>query len=187
MPRLFIAIKIHPEEKLLNILETLRQNFSSDAINWVKPENMHITLKFLGDTLQKDIPSIIARLKSCAYTLTPFDFNIRSFGYFGNLRFPRVLWLGIEQEGNPIGNAYQQVQTEMEILGYPTEKQAFNPHLTIGRVKKIQDTQKLRELESELEGSLFQQVSIESFELYKSKLTPEGPVYSVVEKFSLLL
>lgn len=186
MPRLFIAIKIQPQEKLLNTLNIIHQSFFRDEIKWVNPENMHITLKFLGDTPREDIPLIIDRLKSIAPALDPFEFNIRKFGYFGNLRFPRVLWLGIDQQGNPIGKAYQKIQTQMISLGYTAEKQVFKPHLTIGRVKKTENTQKLRELESELDDEVLQQVSIDSFELYKSKLTPNGPVYSVIEKFSLI-
>lgn len=185
MPRLFIAIKIQPRENLLNALETIQQAFATDPINWVKPDNLHITLKFLGDTPPEDIPSISSRLKQCATALSPFDFSIKNFGYFGNLRFPRVLWMGIEQEEKNIENAFRLIQKEMDSLGFREEKQVFKPHLTIGRIKKMEDTRRLRELESEFSGTELQQVQVDSFTLFKSKLTSTGPVYSVVEKFSL--
>lgn len=185
MPRLFIAIKIQPQENLLNALKTIQQAFATDSVTWVKPDNLHITLKFLGDTPQEKIPSITARLQQCAAALSPFDFSVKKFGYFGNLSFPRVLWMGIEQEEKNIENAFRLVQKEMDALGFQQEKQGFKPHLTIGRVKKMEGTHKLRELESELSGLLLQQIRVDSFTLYKSKLTSTGPVYSVVEKFYL--
>lgn len=185
MPRLFIAIKVKPGNDLLNSMMKIQQTLASDSINWVKPYNMHITLKFLGDTRQESIPPIISKLKTCAAAIESFGFTVKDFGYFGNLRFPRVLWMGVEQEKKNIENAYQLIQTEMDFLGYPAEKQEFRPHLTIGRIKNMHDTQKLRELEGEFSGVLLQQVWIDTFELYQSKLTPSGPVYSVVEKFNL--
>ncbi len=185
MPRLFIAIKIQPHPKLLNALKTIQQTFATESITWVKPENLHITLKFMGDTPQEKIPYITTALEKCAESLSSFDFTIKNFGYFGNLRFPRVLWLGMEQEEKSIEKAFLLIQKEMDALGYEKEKQVFKPHLTIGRIKKLHDTTRLRELESEFSGISLQEVRIDSFELYKSKLTPAGPVYSVVQKFSL--
>lgn len=185
MPRLFIAIKVKPGKALLSSLLKIQQTLANDSITWVKPDNMHITLKFLGDTPQENIPPIISKLKTCAASIESFGFTIKDFGYFGNLRFPRVLWMGVEQEKKNIENACQLIQKEMDSLGYPEEKQGFRPHLTIGRIKKMHDTQKLRELEGEFSGVLLQQVRIDTIELYQSKLTPSGPVYSVVEKFYL--
>ncbi|MFW5707502.1 MAG: RNA 2',3'-cyclic phosphodiesterase [Bacteroidota bacterium] len=185
MKRLFVAIKVVPEQTLLKALESIQQKLSADSINWVKPDNLHITLKFLGDTPEKKIPSIIGALHKSTDTLYPSEFFVEGFGYFGNLRFPRVLWMGImERDQNNLEKVYAGVQKNLEPLGFPAEEHFFKPHLTIGRIKNISDTRILRELEGIFSTLPFQKVPVDSFSLYESKLTPSGPVYSLVEKFT---
>ncbi len=185
MKRLFVAIKVHPSEELLNAYDTIKTRLSGGKINWVHKNNFHITLKFLGDTPDKQIPGIIDSLNQAATQTQIIHFTVENFGFFGSVSFPRVLWMGINQQNQGIEKAFVQTQKALEKTGKIKEELIFKPHLTLGRIKHIDNITPLHELEAEFKGKLFQEVTVDSIELYQSNLKPKGPVYKVIEKFNL--
>ena len=184
MKRLFVATKIKPENQLTGAYRKIREELSVDIIKWVNEDNLHITLKFLGDTPEKDVPIITESLKKSLADTRRFYLRIIGFGYFGSSRFPRVLWFGTE-DGGQLQQLYKELNKGLEKYG-PTEKSnVFKPHLTIGRVKEFKSMNTLFELEAEFAGETFQTTLVNEVILYESFLKPTGPVYKVVEKVEL--
>jgi RNA 2',3'-cyclic 3'-phosphodiesterase len=184
MKRLFVAIKIKPEDQLSSAYQKIKDGFYTDHIKWVNENNLHITLKFLGDTPDKDVSQIIQNLAKSREGTKRFQFRIEGFGYFGNSRFPRVLWFGIEDDGQ-LQQLYSQINKGLEGFGTPEKSDIFKPHLTVGRVKEFRSLNKLFELEAEFAGKTFQTTPVNEIILYESFLKPSGPAYKVVEKFEL--
>ncbi|MBW6479014.1 MAG: RNA 2',3'-cyclic phosphodiesterase [Bacteroidales bacterium] len=184
MKRLFVAIKINPEDLLRCAFRKMKGDLATDQIKWVNEDNLHITLKFLGDTPDKDVSPIIQIIRKSLKDSESFHISIRGFGYFGNSRFPRVLWLDID-DGGQLQKLYTQINKGLRNFGPAEKSNVFKPHLTIGRVKEFRSINKLLELEAEFAGETFQTAPVNEIILYESFLKPGGPVYKVVEKFEL--
>ncbi len=161
-----------------------RQELTDARISWVSPQNLHLTLKFFGDTPNQDIPAILEALHLSASALPPFSFTVMGCGTFGSLRQPNVIWLGIKN-AKMLTELYHTVNQQLASLDYVPDKKIFTPHLTIGRIKSIDDTLTLRTLESQFSNDTFATVRTESFYLMESFLRPQGPVYKVLEEFKL--
>ncbi|MFN2396559.1 MAG: RNA 2',3'-cyclic phosphodiesterase, partial [Bacteroidales bacterium] len=142
------------------------------------------TLKFLGDTPNKQVPEIAELLEKSLEDSKSFNFQITGFGYFGNSRFPRVLWLGTEHTKD-LQNIQKKVSRALKDFGQHENNQDFKPHLTIGRVKEFNSMNELFELEANMEDEIFQIVEIKEVILYESFLKPAGPVYKAIKKVSL--
>ncbi len=182
MKRLFVAVKIHPDEKLLHAVQKIQQDCATEDIKWVKTDSLHITLKFLGDTPDKEVKPVQQLLAAALKDFRAFGFRVENMGYFGNSRFPRVLWLGIEEKPEWI-ELFDRVNDALTGYGKKEDPRAFKPHLTIGRVKSFRDVDTLFALEAEFAGVVFQEVTVSEVILFESFLKPTGPVYNIVEKF----
>ncbi len=184
MKRLFCAIKVSPAEAIRDVLLTFREELYDERISWVAPENLHITLKFFGDTPGREESGIKEALSKAATRTPPFSFHLKSCGTFGNPCQPRVVWLGING-GEGIKKLYNEVNKSLEPLGYKPDRQLFVPHLTIGRIKHLGDTDILRELLGEFEHVAFGSADIRKFYLFQSILKPGGPEYRILHDFVL--
>jgi len=182
--RLFAAIKVEPSNILKNLLLDLFSNFKSSKINWSSLENLHLTLKFLGDVETGNISDIHHVLKEQAKLFPPFEMKFSQLGYFEKNRQPSVLWLGIEQN-NYLTDLADAVINALEKIGYQPEERKYSPHLTLGRIKFLQNkNQFLSFIETNKNvGNSSQQVA--SFNLYESILYPTGPVYKIIQKYEL--
>jgi 2'-5' RNA ligase len=184
MRRTFIAIKIEPGDRLLQAYTKLQNELKNEKIKWVDDENFHTTLFFLGDTSEE----MISRVKQALAGLTPafeaFDINLYGMGVFKNLKKPRVLWAGI-REFEPLEKIKQAVDQKMSQLGYTPDEREFRPHLTLARIKWIEDKNKLEHLLLEYEQQQWQKTRISELIYYESKLQRSGPVYTPIEKFPL--
>lgn len=182
--RLFIAVKIKPSEEFLDVFQELKETLYDEKIKWVEEHNMHITLKFLGKTAVEDIPSIIDTLKPIAGRHKSFFIAARSIGTFGGKKNPRVIWVGLEETG-----VLEKISLEIDLalneLGFERETRKFSPHLTLGRVKFIKDTNGLFSMVEKLKGEAFQKYKVEKFTLFESKLSPKGPTYYPLHEFEL--
>ncbi|TVR42403.1 MAG: RNA 2',3'-cyclic phosphodiesterase [Bacteroidia bacterium] len=184
MKRLFCAVKIKPSGEITDAIYHFRESLTKERINWVSPENLHLTLKFFGDTPVRDLDAIVQALQKAASLASPFSFSIKGCGTFGNPRMPRVLWFGIDQP-HGLQSLYHTVNKALEPLGYVPDKKVFVPHLTIGRIRHLEDTRILQELLGEYEESGFGKVMVTRFHLFESILRPQGPEYHILENFSL--
>ncbi len=182
--RLFIAIDFPKEIKntLQDKIRHLRNDFPQ--VSWVKPENIHLTLKFLGRVEEHKLPKIKKAILAATETISPFELSFTNFGYFDKGYL--VIWLGIYPAKKLI-DLVENIERETKKLGFPFEKRAYSPHLTFGRGKRLgremvlQIKDKVRMLPSpQMHNFLVSEII-----LMQSTLSPHGAFYSPVEKFAL--
>lgn len=181
MIRSFIAVEI-PEQVRSDITRMVnkfaRQDFS---VKWVKHENLHITLLFLGDIDNEFLRNSIKTLADIALKEKSFEMSLKKLGAFPNTHSPRVIWIGAETGKTELVSLQEKIETAFTGIGYKPEPKKFHSHLTIGRVReRISIADKI--FATEYESLVFK---IESLVLYKSTLTPLGPIYEKIKEFSL--
>lgn len=184
MKRLFCAVMVPPEQAVVSVLQTMQQSLAGEAIKWVEPNNIHITLKFFGDTHDRDIPGIINALGGVTTEVSRFDFSLVGCNTFGSVRQARVIWMGIRNPGSLV-HLYNRINDRLSTLGYEPDIRLFNPHLTLGRIKQLHNYLALEHLLGKYADTAFAKVDIHSFYLMQSILKPTGPVYKVLHTFRL--
>ena len=175
--RLFIAAEIDPALK--QAIHTIQQYLkkSDSDVKWVHSENIHITLKFLGDVDETRTQRIITDLKKTLSALKPFEVQVGKVGGFPDLARPRVLWIGLEDNQNLLEKLAEEVEKTLEPLGFEKEGKKFSTHLTIGRVRSNANLLKLKELLKAVLVPEDLRQSIQRISLFKSTLTSAGPIY----------
>jgi 2'-5' RNA ligase len=138
--RLFVAMKIHPDITFLDQLHQLKTQLGHEKIKWVEDHNIHVTLKFFGDTDEMKIPEIAGILKKIAGENPVFGFRLQSLGVFGSKYKPRVVWVGIDPYDRLV-KLMKDLHTGLDTIGYEPDRQNLVPHLTIARIKEIKDKQ----------------------------------------------
>jgi len=182
--RTFIAIKINPEEKLLEIFSTLKKSLAGEVINWVSSENLHLTLRFLGETSQAQVGEIVKLLESISEQFQPFQFEIKGVAVFKNKIQPRVLFLSIENDFM-LKKLAGEIEESVMPHGFDWEEKTFNPHLTLGRIKFIQNKDVVYSLVNKLKSTYIQQVTVSEIIFYQSILGSEGPTYNPIKIIKL--
>ena len=180
--RAFIAVELNAvaREAVERVTLDLRAA-AGDGVRWVRPEGIHLTLKFLGDIDAGSVPAISGALDRCAAPSQPFTLMLEGVGAFPNLRRPRVVWVGLGGALEPLLELQQSVERELEALGYARERRAFTPHLTLGRVRDGATQQQLRALSEAVAGVSVERdahVPVRELALMKSDLRPSGAVYT---------
>ena len=184
MKRLFAAVKVHPSKEFLETYNSLKSGLKFCHITWVKPESIHITLKFFGETEEKRIPEISRVLREVAARHKPFASELINVGIFGSSYAPKVIWFGIEN-AEPLKQLGADVLQSLEPIGWEVDRQNFVPHLTIGRIKEIPDKQLFQKIIDVHKKTRMQEIDVREFHLYESILNREGPVYKVLETYVL--
>ena len=180
--RTFIAVEI-PREIQSAIYQStvnLRQTINQSYIRWVLPQNIHITLKFLGDVSPANLELLKQMLKAETAQVDPFSIQVGALGVFPGLRHPRVIWIGIDAP--PALESLQRgIETATTRLGYEAENRPYSPHLTIARFNQRISTTELPQVRTILEKTsigILGKVYIDAVHLFKSDLKPSGVVYS---------
>lgn len=184
--RTFIAIDFPNQviEKINKIQKTLNGSTSS-VIRWIKPENIHMTLKFLGEVELEKVQIIGNNLDIIASEMVPFHLNLERIGAFPNWGHLKIVWIGIEKS-EPFLLLAKEIEKNMRNLGCQREIKPFSPHLTIGRVRdnvSLEDIQML-EIKCRTLSRIEDQIMITKIHLYKSDLHPLGPVYTSLHSSS---
>jgi 2'-5' RNA ligase len=173
--RTFIALDVNESVKTIlrdTIIKLERMGFKG---NWTKPENVHLTLYFMGDTPITKITEIAKRMEERITGFPTFAFNVNKIGYFKNRNLPRVIWLGVEG-GNTLKQLHNEVIKSLKLSNIQvTESEImFQPHLTVGRIKRAPDFWekliKVLDVESVI-------VPVSAVHIYSSTLTKTGPIY----------
>lgn len=181
--RTFLAIEIEPQDTIINLVQGLKRNHKLDSIKWVDPEIMHLTLFFLGETPTEQIPCICDMLKAATQKFEPFSITLKGIGFFGR-PLPRVIWVGVDFP-KTLNKLKQEVDSVLSELDFRDDKEKFNPHLTLGRVKFIHNPNKLNDVILKYRDKSFQVQAVKELVLYESILKPQGPEYRVIQKFEL--
>jgi len=184
MKRLFAAVKINPSPEFLRIYGLLRSNLKFADIKWVKPEIIHVTLKFFGETDERKIPEINDILRDVAGKHKRFTSELVNVGIFGSGYDPRVIWFGM-QKAEPLKDLAEDVLASVERIGWERDRQNFVPHLTIARIKFVPDKRLFQKTIEEYKNAFIQPVPVAEFHLYESILLKDGPVYKVLESYNL--
>jgi len=187
--RLFLAANVSDEQRqaLGQLIENLAKGirFTRAHPAWVKPENIHLTLKFLGDVEETRIESIAKALGTAITHVQPIPFDIAKLGVFPDAQAPRVLWIGIDQGRSRIADLAGTIENAMARIGFPRERRAFHPHLTLARIKAVRGVGEMMDVVESHRRAHLPAARIHAVTLYRSTLRPEGAVYSVVREWPL--
>ena len=185
--RTFIAIDVPPA--VLDTITRIQNRFKSLGLHasWVKPGNIHLTLKFLGDTDPDRIPGIQNKLTETLAPFAPFRLSLDLAGVFPNTKSPRVLWVGLKDDEETLETLQSDIEKTLESMGFPMEQRPFSPHLTLARIKSPKGK---KELKDELDAVNQEGIDSHPFDagaihLYESQLTPKGSIYTVLANFKL--
>jgi 2'-5' RNA ligase len=187
--RTFIAIELPQEIKnRLAQLQTLLKKSGAD-VKWVKPDNIHLTLKFLGEISEETLPKIIKIIESATLGKKQFEISLSSLGTFPEGKTPRVIWIGVNKGDQEIKNIAETLEENILAgLDIPKENRPFSSHITIGRVKSNLNMGRLTKDLKEFEG-YFGKETIEfktsGITLFKSSLGPSGPSYEPLKVVNL--
>jgi 2'-5' RNA ligase len=183
--RLFVALEIPSavRENLTTLLKSLRA--VSPQTRWVRPENLHVTLKFIGEVPETKLAAIRSALAG-ARSAQPVTLGFRGLGFFPNDKHPRVFWAGIEASPN-LKTLAADIDGATEKLRIPREQRPFSPHLTLARFEPPGLTEKLRDAIRENVGREFGSLRTNQFHLIESKLKPPGAGYTTLESFSFAM
>jgi len=186
--RAFIAIEL-PQD-LKQSLAQLQDKLKAAAadLKWVKPENIHLTLKFLGEIEAQKQEEIANIIEAIAGKTSPFSLRICSLGAFPKRDFPRVIWVGLDKGAQEAEKIAQGLEEKLELLGIPGEERPFSAHITLGRVKSNLNREKLVGLLTALQDN-FQagkaEFRVTKITFFKSTLTPKGPLYEALKTINL--
>ncbi len=180
--RLFVALEIPPvvRESLAALLSQLRA--ISREPHWVRPENLHVTLKFLGQVPDGQVDTIQAALGNVRSS-EPVNLVFRGLGFFPNEKHPRVFWVGIDASPN-LKKLASDIEAAAENCGIPREQRAFSPHLTLARLESLSLPDKLRGAIAENSEKSFGALRTSEFHLIQSKLKPSGAEYTTLARFA---
>ena len=179
--RLFIALDF-PDAVRRALRELIaRLKPESAGARWVRPEGMHVTLKFLGETAE-DKPASLQAALSKIHLLEPVQMQFRGLGFFPSERRPRVIWCGVEA-GPILAALAAAVESALEPLGFPRETRAFTPHLTLARFNSHEGLTTLVRAAEHLKSYDFGSAAESEFHLFQSMLKPSGAEYKRLATF----
>ena len=186
--RAFVAVTIPPRliEALKRVQDQLRATVRGELVRWTKPEQLHLTLKFLGNVPANRLEELKAALSRACEGHPPFQLALEHLGCFPNVRNPRVIWVGIGGDRQALPRLHRSIDEATHGFGDHSEERAFQPHLTIGRVKA--EPRRAMQVGAAIEqtplGSLGEW-KVDEVELMQSELLPEGAHYSKLAALAL--
>jgi 2'-5' RNA ligase len=184
--RLFIAIDIDDAVKaaVVKLQHRMKQSLrNSNGLKWVPLEQMHLTLKFLGEVDDGRVDEIGETINIACFEKKVFEFELSAVGTFG--RPSKVLWLGSEKQSAELIALAESVEQALHELGFEKENRPFSAHLTLARIKDNGIEKNLRRVVIENQKVEIPMVKVDSVCLYKSQLTLDGPVYTLLRKLEL--
>lgn len=188
MPRMrtFIALEIDPaiRGQLVVLQETLAR--AADDVKWVEPDNLHITLHFLGEVDNRTLPAVCKVVIDECAKLPAFPLTVATVGCFGNPRRPRTIWAGVSAGAEEVCALHAALEGPLLDLGcYRKEERKYTPHITLGRAKSAGPTDRLAAVL--LKKSAWQggDMRVREVHVMGSELTPDGPVYTILGRGKL--
>jgi 2'-5' RNA ligase len=184
--RTFIAVGLDRavRDRVLALQEALAG--TGAEVKWVEPENLHVTLLFLGEVDDRDLPPVCRVAAECAGRQAPFALSVEGAGCFGNPRRPRTLWVGLGQGTQELVALHDALEPPLLALGcYRREERQYTPHITLGRVQSNQPNDKLAAALAKHAGWRCGEQAVREVLVMSSELTPRGPVYTVMGRGKL--
>ena len=186
--RTFIAISL--PEGIKNTLARLQDELrSSNAdVKWVEPANIHLTLKFLGEVSEDNMSKVRQILSDTVRQNSAFQLTLNSLGSFPKIESPRVIWAGVAQGDKEIQTIVKELEERLDKLGFPREDKPFSSHITLGRTRSGLNQRALAAKLAQLKDYFTKNTAgftVKEVTLYKSTLTPNGPIYETLAEESL--
>lgn len=183
--RVFIGIALPPEcrRAIAEAISPFRGKRT--PVSWTPEENLHVTLKFLGETPTGRLDEIGPLLDGAAGGIPSFELTVEGAGGFPSLRAPRVLWVGIREPLELVGKLHENIENALSAAGFPREERRFHPHVTVGRARDRLPAGWGEQYGNALSGKRFGDVGVNSFQLYESRLSPGGAAYRVLRDVAL--
>jgi RNA 2',3'-cyclic 3'-phosphodiesterase len=184
--RAFLAIE--PAAEILAAVARLQEKLKreiSGAISWTRPQGNHLTLKFFGNIGLTDVENISAAVKKQAAEAMPLVLKVEKMGVFPDLRKPRVLWVGTTGDIEKLTVLQNKLEAGFEVLGFPRENRPFRAHLTLGRIKDSRAAAGIAAALKKYGEFAAGEFHIRELILFRSKLTPQGAIYTKLETFPL--
>jgi len=182
--RLFIGVRV-PDEIRNRMAEVGRKLESKvREARVVSSENLHVTLKFLGETKEEDVPRIAGILSASLKNNAPFKATVKAAGVFPDEKNIRVFWIGMDSQGE-LKRINTLIETELDKAGICKKEDRFREHITIARFKSIPKISFLKELMEKYSEEIFGEMEVNGIELIRSDLKPSGPVYTTLSKIPL--
>jgi 2'-5' RNA ligase len=183
--RTFIAVELPPgvKRKIEEVQVPLKK--TDTFVSWVKPGNVHVTLKFLGEVEEERIEDVFQGTETALKESKTFNLSLKDLGCFPNSKRPRVIWVGVDKGKDELSQMQRQIEEELFKFEFPKEERSFSAHLTIGRVKSPRN---IEELTRRMDNTKFQteEVRIDEVVVMKSQLHPQGAIYTPLKKIKLL-
>lgn len=183
--RLFAAVSIGDEVRLSlgGLQARLRRQYP--RVKWVSPDNIHLTLVFIGDVPAETVAAVTPLLEEAAASVPAFSCTVGEAGLFGPARSPRIAWVGISEGAAPLFALHEAVSDRLRTLPITLEKRPFAPHLTIGRIKSRFDAEGLADVLAAEKDTSYGVTSVDRILLMRSELLPQGPRYTVLSEARL--
>jgi 2'-5' RNA ligase len=184
--RLFVALEI--DDAIHQHLAAAQRQLASqvDGVRWTKPEQIHLTLKFLGEAPESHLPEISQAAQQIAEGSSIFDFAVRHVGCFPPKGAVRIIWAGVEEPSGALAACQSACESTFERLGFARESRQFNPHLTIGRVKQGGGRGDMRQRVEEHQAFDAGLQPAKELTLFQSILSPRGPTYIALSRSALI-
>jgi len=182
--RTFIAIKIQLQSKLNETLDELKNKLKGESIKWVERENLHLTLKFLGETHRNQVDKITQLLEESIGIYPGINLKLSGLGYFKTMGQPRVLFVNIVRNDS-LTKLFELIGNKLAEIGFEKEKRRFSPHLTLARIKYLNNKKRFYSVIEEFRNSEFQESLVSKIVFYESILTQNGPIYKPLKIIQL--
>ena len=180
--RAFLAFDIENQDVKKKLADMQRHVAQTGAdLKLVEPENIHMTIRFLGDITLNMADKVYEEMKKTQFT--PFNVQINGVGVFPNLSYPRVVWAGITEGADPLRNVSTQLEPKLQNLGFTPDPKGFSPHLTIARVRSARNKEQLAEFITKNTKYDFGTFKVQCLRLKRSELTTKGPIYSTLKEY----
>ena len=187
--RTFIAIELPPHVKTaLARHRALLKTGDGKLVKWVEPENMHLTLQFMGGVPQDNIGAITTAISNASAGFSHFQLELAGLGVFPNPNRVQVIWVGLSGDLGILNRLQKEIGAGLTPLGFMPETRPFSPHLTLGRVKdhaRPEERAKLGQILEHMPFNARLKIDVTSVNLMKSQLTPKGPIYTKLSEIKL--
>jgi len=184
--RSFLAIEL-PSTILHRIGDVQKDLKASKAdVRWVSPQNIHLTLKFFGNIEEQKIESIIKAIEEPARTTSPISVLVQGMGAFPGFKNPRVIWAGFNDGKEGLISFQKRLDEALQKIGFQPEGRTFHPHLTLGRLRSNRGKEELIRVMERYREEVFGSFQVETVVLFKSDLTPHGPIYTRLKGLRLM-
>ena len=180
--RAFIALEL--PQPIIALLGKVQEDLKSLGLRakWVRPESIHLTLKFLGNIEPGDINKIGAAMIDATQEMEPFPMVARGVGVFPGIKRPRVIWVGLGGQTPMLFSMQRKLEDNLAAIGFEKEKRPFKGHLTLGRFRQAVDPHVIGRIIQQYAGLSSEEFTVKQIVLFQSDLKPTGPIYSQLEQ-----